>query len=95
MQGFRPLDDLIVILRDEPEAISKGGIIIPDIAQQEVDQGTVVAAGPGKRGEKHFIPMDVKEGDRVLFSKYANLKFNLDGKEYVTMREADLIGVIE
>ena len=94
LKGFKPFDDLIVIERDAPES-QIGSIIIPVTAQNEVDQGTIVAKGPGKRSEKGTIlPMDTREGDRVLFSKYANLTFELNGKQYVTMREADLIGII-
>jgi chaperonin GroES len=95
MQGFRPLDDLIIIQRDEPESETSWGLIIPPVAQEELDQGTIIAAGPGKRTPKAIVPLDVKVGDKVLYSRFANLKFNLDGKEYVTMREADIIGVIE
>lgn len=94
MEGFTPFDDLVVIERDDPESMV-GSIIIPLCAQTEVDQGVIVAKGPGKRSERGTIlPMEVEVGERVLYSKYANMKFELRGKTYVTMREGDLIGVI-
>ena len=96
LKGFRAFDDLVIVERDQPESVSAGGIIIPLVAQEEMDQGTVVCKGPGKRSTVGTVlPMDVKVGDHVLYSKYANLAMKWHGKEYVTMREADLIGVIE
>lgn len=94
MDGLQPFDDIVVVKRDDPETMTPGGIVLPPAAQAEVDQGTVIAKGPGKRG-KVVIPMQVREGDRVLFSKYANLNFRWRGEDFITMREADLIGVIE
>lgn len=96
MEGFTPFDDLIVIERDPPEEVTSFGFVIPACAQEQLDQGTVVAAGPGKRiAGKLRPPLDVKVGDRVLFSKFANLEFMIKGKKYLTMREDDLIGIIE
>jgi len=96
MRGFRALDDVVVVERDAPETFTAGGLVLPATAQEELDQGTVVAIGPGKRSSKaSYLPLDVREGDRVLFSKYANLAMKLNGRDYVTMREADLVGVIE
>jgi chaperonin GroES len=93
---FRALSDLLVIERDSPQTITASGIIIPEMAQAELDQGTVIKAGPGRTTDHGaFIPNEVKEGDKVLFSKYANLGFKMDGKEYTTMHPADIIGVIE
>lgn len=94
LDGLRPFDDVVVVRRDDPETVTPGGIVLPPAAQADVDQGTIVARGPGKRG-KVRIPMEVRDGERVLFSKYANLPFKWRGEEFVTMREADLIAVID
>ncbi len=96
MKGFRPFDDLVVVKREESKSVSAGGIYIPAVAQEQLDIGTLVAKGPGKRSEKGTIlPMEVKVGDTVMFSKYANMVFRLNGESFVTMREGDLMGVLE
>ena len=96
MKGFRALDDILVIERDAAETMSAGGLIIPTVAQEELDQGTVVATGEGKMNDDgKILPMKVFVGDKVLFSKYANLAFKLHGKEYITMHPADIIGIID
>jgi len=73
-----------------------GGIIIPDTAREKPQQGRVVAVGKGRRGEKgDLVPLDVKEGDTILFGKYAGSEIKLEGKEYLIMREDEVLGVVE
>ncbi len=92
----RPLHDRVIVRRLEEEEKSAGGIIIPDTAKEKPIQGEVVAVGNGKILENGEVrPLDVKEGDRVIFSKYAGTEIKLDGKEYLMMREDDILGVIE
>jgi len=93
---IRPLQDRLILKRVEEEEKTKGGIIIPDSAKEKPQEGEITAVGPGKvadDGKK--IPMDVKEGDRVLFSKYAGTEIKIDGEEHLIMREDDILGVIE
>src|ERR1700740_1233214 len=96
MASIRPLQDRVIIRRiDEGEQI-RGGIIIPDSAKEKPQEGEVIAVGAGKKldsGER--VGMDVKEGDRVLFGKYAGTEVKLDDEEYLIMREDDILGVIE
>ena len=92
----RPLNDRVLVKRLEAEQKTAGGIIIPDTAKEKPQEGKIIAAGPGKRDEKgNLIPMDVKAGDRVLFTKWAGTEFKLDGREYMIMKEDDILGVIE
>jgi chaperonin GroES len=93
---IRPLQDRLILKRVEEEEKTKGGIIIPDSAKEKPQEGQITAVGPGKvtdDGKK--IPMDVKKGDRVLFSKYAGTEIKIDGEEHLIMREDDILGVIE
>jgi len=92
----RPLGSRILVKRVEEENVTKGGIIIPDTAREKPREGKIIAAGPGKRDEKgKRISMDVAEGDRVLFSKYAGNEITIDGVEYVIMNEDDILGIID
>ncbi len=92
----RPLNDRILVVREEEENTTKGGIIIPDTAKEKPRQGRVVAAGPGARGEKgDRIPLSVNEGDRVLFNKYAGTEIKIDGVEHLFMKEDDILGIIQ
>ena len=93
---IRPLQDRLILKRVEEEEKTKGGIIIPDSAKEKPQEGQITAVGPGKvtdDGKK--IPMDVKKGDRVLFSKYAGTEIKIDGEDHLIMREDDILGVIE
>ncbi len=91
-----PLHDRIVVSRIESEEKTKGGIIIPDTAKERPQEGKIIAVGPGKRDEDgKRIPLGVKAGDRVLFTKWAGTEFKLDGREYMIMKEDDILGVIE
>jgi len=92
----RPLHDRVIVRRLESEEVSTGGIIIPDTAKEKPVQGEVIATGKGKIAENGDIrPLDVKAGDRVIFSKYAGTEIKLDDNEFLMMREDDILGVIE
>ncbi len=93
---IRPLNDRILVKRLEEEEKTAGGIIIPDSAKEKPAEGEIIAVGPGKlndAGER--VAVDLKEGDRVLFSKYGGTDVKLDGEDYLIMREDDILGVIE
>jgi chaperonin GroES len=93
---IRPLQDRIIVKRVEEEEKTKGGIIIPDSAKEKPQEGEVLAVGPGKVSEDgKKIPMEVKVGDRVLFSKYAGTEIKIEGGDHLIMREDDILGVIE
>ena len=93
---FRPLHDRVVVRRLEQEEKSKGGIIIPDTAQEKPQEGEVIAVGPGARDEQGKIhALDVKKGDKILFGKWSGTEVKIDGVEYLVMKESDIMGVIE
>ena len=93
---FRPLHDRVMIRRIDPTAKTTGGIIIPDTAQEKPQQGEVVAVGPGGRDDSgKLIPIDVNDGDRVLFGKWSGTEIKLDGEDLLIMSESDIMGVIE
>ncbi|HEU18581.1 MAG TPA: co-chaperone GroES [Deltaproteobacteria bacterium] len=92
----RPLHDRIIVKRLEEDAKTKGGIIIPDTAKEKPYQGEIIAVGGGRKTEDgKVVPLDVKAGDKVLFSKYAGTDIKIDDVEYLIMREEDVLGVIE
>ena len=94
--NIKPLNDRILVLRTEGEQKTSGGIYIPDTAKEKPLEGEVVAAGPGKIDDKgNRVAMDVKKGDKVLFSKYAGTEIKLNGVEHLIMREDDILGIIE
>ncbi len=92
---FRPLHDRVVVKRIDAEEKSRGGIIIPDTAQEKPSQGEVIAVGPGGRDEAgKIIKPDVKAGDLVLFGKWSGTEVKLDGEDLLIMKESDIMGVI-
>ncbi len=92
----RPLHDRVIVRRLDEEEKSAGGIIIPDSAKEKPIQGLVIATGKGKSLENGDVrPLDVKEGDTVIFSTYAGTEIKLDGESFLMMREDDILGVIE
>ncbi len=94
--NIRPLHDRVIVKRMEEERKTASGIILTDSATEKPDQGEIIAVGNGKVGDDGKVrPMAVKAGDRVLFGKYAGQTFKMNGVEYMTMREDDIIGVIE
>ena len=93
---IRPLNDRILVVRVEEEKKTAGGIIIPDTAKEKPQEGKVVAAGPGKVADDgKRVPMEVKKGDRILFSKYAGSEIKIDGVEHIFMREDDILGILD
>jgi chaperonin GroES len=94
--SFRPLHDRVVVRRVKEEEKTRGGIIIPDTAQEKPQEGEVIAVGPGARDEDgEYIKPDVKVGDRVLFGKWSGTEVKIDGEELLIMKESDIMGVIE
>ena len=94
--NVKPLGDRVLVQPIEQEETKKGGIIIPDTAKEKPQEGKVVALGTGKRDEDgKLIPFEVKKGDRVLISKYGGTEIKIDGKDYLIMREDDILGVID
>lgn len=94
--GLRPLSDRILVQRVEEDVKTKGGIIIPDTAKEKPVEGKVVATGKGRMGEDgKLLPMDIKVGDRVLFSKYGGTDVKIDGTDYLILRQDDVLGIIE
>jgi chaperonin GroES len=86
----------VVVRRVEEDTKTKGGIIIPDTAQEKPMQGEVIAVGPGGRDENgKLIPIDVKVGELILFGKWSGNEVKIDGVEYLIMKESDIMGVIE
>lgn len=92
---LKPLNDRVIVIRVEEERKTAGGIIIPDTAKEKPQEGKIVAVGPGKHDDKgKRIPLEVKEGDRILFSKYAGTEIKIDGVEHIFMREDDILAVV-
>ncbi len=94
--NFRPLHDRVLLRRLESDNKTSGGIIIPDTAKEKPAEAEVVAVGNGVRDESGKLqPLDVKKGDQVLFTKWSGDEIKVDGKEYLVVKESDIIGVIE
>ncbi|MEK7772962.1 MAG: co-chaperone GroES [Deltaproteobacteria bacterium] len=92
---IKPLHDRVILKRVAEEEKTKGGIIIPDSAKEAPAEGKVIAVGAGKKEDGKIVPLDVKAGDRVLFSKYAGTEVKIEGEEHLIMREEDILGIIE
>jgi chaperonin GroES len=93
---IRPLQDRLVVKRLAEEEKTKGGIIIPDAAKEKPIEGEVIAVGSGKFSEDgKQRPLDVKQGDRVLFGKYSGTEIKVDGVEHLILREEEILGIIE
>ena len=93
---MRPLRDRLLVERVEEQEQRIGGIIIPDTAKEKPQQGRVVAVGTGRVNDKgEVFPLDVKEGETILFGKYAGSEIKIDGKEYLILREDEVLGVLE
>jgi chaperonin GroES len=92
----KPLNDRVLVLRIEEEEKTSGGIIIPDTAKEKPQEGKVIAVGSGKVNDKgERVALDVKEGDRILFGKYAGNEIKIDGIEHLIMREDDILAIVE
>lgn len=92
---IKPLHDRVIVKRLEEEEKTKGGIIIPDTAKETPVEGKVISVGSGKREDGKVTPLDVKSGDRIIFSKYAGTEVKIEGEEYLIMREEDILGIVE
>ncbi len=93
---IRPLHDRLLVERLEEKEIKKGGVIIPDTAKEKPQEGKVIAVGNGKvTDEGKKIPLDVKAGDTILFGQYSGSEVKLDDKEYLIMREEDVLAILE
>src|ERR1700757_2921449 len=92
---FTPLHDRILVRRVEEASTTRGGIIIPETAKDKPQEGEVIAVGKGKISEEGKVrPLDVKEGDRVLFGKYAGTEIKIDGEDFLIMREEEILGIL-
>ena len=92
---FTPLHDRILVRRVEESATTRGGIIIPDSAKDKPQEGEVISAGKGKVNEEGKVhPLDVKEGDRILFGKYSGTEIKLDGEDFLIMKEDEVLGIL-
>ncbi len=93
---IRPVGDRVVVKPMQKEEVTRSGIVIPDTAKEKPQEGTVVAVGSGKlmdSGDR--TPLEVKEGDRVLFAKYGGTEFKLDGEDLLVLRESDILAILE
>ena len=93
---LRPLGDRVVIQPTPREEMTKSGIVLPDTAKEKPQEGTIIAAGPGKvldDGKRE--PMDVKKGDKVLYAKYAGTEFKIEGDELLIVKQSDILAVVE
>ena len=93
---IKPMNDRVLVLRVEEEQKTAGGIIIPDTAKEKPQEGKVISTGTGARGEDgKLIKPDVKKGDRILYGKWSGTEVKIDGKDYLIMKETDIMGIIE
>jgi chaperonin GroES len=93
---IKPLNDRVLVKRVKEERQTRGGIIIPDTAKEKPQEGIVVAVGSGKRDDSgKLIPLGIKEGDRILFGKYAGTEIKVEGEERIFMREDDILGILD
>src|SRR2546421_11540523 len=93
--NIRPLHDRVIVRRIEEGEQVRGGIIIPDTAKEKPQEGEVIAVGAGKKNDKgERQPVDVKEGDRILFGKYAGNEIKIDGEEFLIIREEEVLGIL-
>ena len=93
--SIRPLHDRVIVSRIEEGEQKVGGIIIPDSAKEKPQQGKVIAVGLGKKEKNERVPLDVKEGDTVLFGKYSGQEIKIDGEDYLIMREDEILAILE
>ena len=94
--NFRPLHDRVLVRRVDAEEKTSGGIIIPDTAKEKPQEGEVIAAGSGTRGEDGKVtPLDVKAGDRILFGKWSGTEVRVNGEDLLIMKESDILGIVE
>jgi chaperonin GroES len=94
---LQPLDDRIVVRSNEPEETTVSGLVIPDTAKEKPQQGEVLAVGPGRRAENtgEIVPMDVKVGDTVVYSKYGGTEITVDGQDVLILNARDVLAIVE
>ncbi|MFN2586991.1 MAG: co-chaperone GroES [Actinomycetota bacterium] len=93
--NIRPLEDRILVRPEEGQETTVSGIVIPDTAKEKPQEGVVLAIGPGKRSDTgDLIPMDVKEGDRVMYSKYGGTEIKVDGEELLILSSRDVLAIV-
>ena len=92
---LKPLADRVVIQSLETEEVTKGGIILPGSAKEKPQMAEVIAVGPGGNVDGKEVTMQVKAGDKVIYSKYAGNEIKLDGKELIIVRQSDILGIVE
>jgi chaperonin GroES len=93
--NIKPLEDRILVRPDEGEETTVSGIVIPDTAKEKPQEGTVLAVGPGKRSDTgDLIPMDIKEGDKVVYSKYGGTEVKFDGEELLILSARDVLAIL-
>ena len=93
--GFRPLHDRVLVRRVEAEEKTAGGIIIPDTAQEKPQEGEVISVGSGARADDGKVtPLDVKQGDRILFGKWSGTEVKIAGEDLIIMKESDILGIV-
>jgi chaperonin GroES len=93
--NIRPLEDRILVRADEGEETTVSGIVIPDTAKEKPQEGTVLAVGPGKRSDTgELIPVDVKEGDRVIYSKYGGTEIKIEGEDLLILSARDVLAIL-
>jgi chaperonin GroES len=93
--AIKPLEDRIVVQASEAETTTASGLVIPDTAKEKPQEGTVLAVGPGRFEDGNRVPLDVKVGDKVLYSKYGGTEVKYNGEEYLVLSARDVLAVIE
>ncbi len=93
--GLEPLEDRVVVKPGEEEETTVSGIVIPDTAKEKPQEGEVVAVGPGRFEDGKRIPMDIKQGDRVLYSKYGGTEVKVEGEEYLVLSARDVLAIVK
>lgn len=91
---LKPLGDRVIVLPKESDEVTKSGIVIPDTAKEKPQEGEVIAVGPGRIEEGKRIPMDVKVGDKIIYSKYGGTEVKIKGEEHLILRESDILAII-
>ncbi len=92
---LRPLGDRVVIQPTPREEMTKSGIVLPDTAKEKPQEGTIIAVGPGRLDDGEREPMDVQEGQKVLYAKYAGTEFKVDGEEFLIVSQKDILAIVE
>lgn len=92
---LKPLDDRVVVKPIEAEERTKSGIVLPDTAKEKPQQGEVIAVGPGKYENGKRVPMDVKIGDKIIYSKYGGTEVKMEGEEYLILSQRDILAIVE